>query len=449
MTAPAHVLVFRPIIPRLRGRGHEVEVTARDYAQTLELLELHGMEHTAFGRHGGASRLSKLRSLLSRSRAMRRFARKRGFDLAVAHGSNDLALSARRLRIPAVNMFDYEFATLQHNIGCRPARRVMTPDTIPPERLQPLRRRPRQAGPVPGPQGGVLPRRLQPDEGVLGRLGLDREKVIVVVRPPPDVSLYHRKSNPLFPQVLDAHRATTRTSRRSCCPAPTPSASTCARWSCPRWCVAEHAVDAQSLVALADLVVSAGGTMNREAVALGTPVYTTYGGRLGGVDEALIREHRLRPLTDPRGLELVKRDGDRRAAAARSGAAGRHDPRSRRMTPARSSVREQQQRASAPPAEAALPRAVRPGRPEPVQHHETLAERYARDGARGSPLREASTSPCARSTCRSQVPPAWCSPRCWWWWRCRSASPRAARCSTAGGVSAARAGSSRCSSSAR
>ena len=78
----------------------------------------------------------------------------------------------------------------------------------------------------------------------------------------------------------------------------------------PSVVLAEHAVDAQSLVALADLVVSAGGTMNREAVALGTPVYTTYGGRLGGVDEALIREHRLRPLTDPRGLELEKRNRD-------------------------------------------------------------------------------------------------------------------------------------------
>ena len=71
--------------------------------------------------------------------------------------------------------------------------------------------------------------------------------------------------------------------------------------------VPERAVEAQSLVALADLVVSAGGTMNREAAALGTPVYTTYGGRLGGVDEALIRSGRLRPLTDPRALELEKR----------------------------------------------------------------------------------------------------------------------------------------------
>jgi predicted glycosyltransferase len=70
----------------------------------------------------------------------------------------------------------------------------------------------------------------------------------------------------------------------------------------------EGAVDAQSLIALADLVVSAGGTMNREAAALGVPVYTTYGGRLGGVDEKLIREGRLKPLTDPRALELRKRD---------------------------------------------------------------------------------------------------------------------------------------------
>src|SRR5256885_3848770 len=158
MTAPAHVLVFRPIIPRLRELGHDVEVTARDYAQTLELLELHEIEHTAFGRHGGASRLSKLRSLLSRTRATRRFARKRGYDLAVGHGSNDLALAARRLRIPAVNMFDYEFATLQHNIGCRLARRVITPDTIPPERLARYGAGPGKLGQDPGlKEGDYLP----------------------------------------------------------------------------------------------------------------------------------------------------------------------------------------------------------------------------------------------------------------------------------------------------
>jgi uncharacterized protein len=306
MTAPAHVLVFRPLIPRFRDRGHDVEVTARDYAQTLELLELHGIEHTSFGRHGGPSRAGKLRSLLSRTRAMRRFGRKRGFELAVAHGSNDLALAARRLRVPAVNMFDYEFATLQHNIGCRPARRVITPDTIPPERLRRFGVGPEKLVQFPGLKEEYYLADFEPDEGVLDQLELDREKVIVVVRPPPDVSLYHRKSNPLFPQVL-THLGREPTVRAVVLPRTGAQREYVRGLDLPSVVLAEHAVDAQSLVALADLVVSAGGTMNREAVALGTPVYTTYGGRLGGVDEALIRERRLRPLTDPRGLELEKR----------------------------------------------------------------------------------------------------------------------------------------------
>ena len=98
----------------------------------------------------------------------------------------------------------------------------------------------------------------------------------------------------------------------------------------PSLIVPERAVDGQSLIALSDLVVSAGGTMNREAVALGIPVYTTYGGRLGGVDEWLIREGRLRPLVSAHGLELHKRDGTRGAPAARSAVPGRPHPRGRR-----------------------------------------------------------------------------------------------------------------------
>ena len=97
MTASAHVLVFRPLIQLLREQGDEVEITARDYAQTLELLELHGLEATVVGRHGGRSRLGKARSLASRLRALRKWARPRDFDLALAHGSHELTLTARRL----------------------------------------------------------------------------------------------------------------------------------------------------------------------------------------------------------------------------------------------------------------------------------------------------------------------------------------------------------------
>ena len=202
MTAPAHPVVFRPIIRLLRDAGHEVEVTARDYAQTIPLLQRMGIDHVAVGRHGGASRARKLRALAGRTWKMRRFAKGR-FDLAVAHGSNDLALAAASLRIPAVNTFDYEFAIQQHNIGCRLARRVMTPDAIPPERLERFGVGPGQARAVRRAQGGVLPVGLQPDPAALEELGVDREKIVVIVRPPPDVSLYHRKSNRLFPRVLE------------------------------------------------------------------------------------------------------------------------------------------------------------------------------------------------------------------------------------------------------
>src|SRR3954469_25915685 len=136
MTAPAHPVVFRPVIARLRAAGHDVHVTGRDYAQTLPLLERLGIPHTAIGRHGGASRTRKIGALASRTARMIAFGRRGGFDLAVAHGSNDLALAAAALRIPEVNAFDYEWATKQHQVGCRLARRVLTPDAIPPERLR-------------------------------------------------------------------------------------------------------------------------------------------------------------------------------------------------------------------------------------------------------------------------------------------------------------------------
>jgi predicted glycosyltransferase len=306
MTAPAHPLVFRPVIKRLREQGHEVEVTARDYSQTLELLQMLDIEHTSFGSHGGESRTRKVAALFTRARAMQKFAKGKQFDLAACHGSNDLPIAARRLGIPAVDMFDYEFAKYQHNVGCRLSNRVMTPDTIPPERLRRYGVDERKLAQYPGLKEEYYLADFEPDRAVLEQLGIDTQKVLVVLRPPPDVALYHRKSNPLFPQVV-RHLGTHEEVQAVVLPRTTAQKEYVRSLSLPSLILPDHAVDAQSLIAFADLVVSAGGTMNREAVALGTPVYTTYGGRLGGVDEALIRDGRLRPLTDPRALDLKKR----------------------------------------------------------------------------------------------------------------------------------------------
>jgi len=306
MSAPAHVLVLRPVIDRLRERGHTVEVTSRDYAQTQALLELHGMEHTPIGRHGGASRLSKAARLGARTTAMLGFGRGRSFDLALAHGSNDLAIAARLLGVPEANMHDYEYAVTQHRIGCRLAKRVMFPDSVPFERLRRFGVTPEKYFPYPGLKEEYYLHDFEPDSEALARLGVDTGRVVVIVRPPPDVSLYHRKSNPLFPKVLQ-RLGTDEGVHAVVLPRTGDQRELVGSLALPSLILPPGAVEAQSLVALADLVVSAGGTMNREAAALGTPVYTTYGGRLGGVDEALIRSGRLRPLTDPRAIELRKR----------------------------------------------------------------------------------------------------------------------------------------------
>jgi predicted glycosyltransferase len=306
VTNSPHVPFFRPLIARLEAQGHEVEVTAREYAQTLQLLELHGIAHHVVGPgHGGAGRLGKARSLVGRLVALRRFARGRRFDVAIAHGSHELALTARSLGVPSTTAFDYEYAWLQHQLGCRAATRVVVPEAIPLERLARLGAKPPKLLRYPGLKEEYYLADFEPDPEPLP--GLDPQRVLAVVRTPPEVSLYHRHGNPLFARVLERLGrdegaqavVLTRTAEQR---------AAVESLRLPSLVVPERAVDGQSLIARADLVVSAGGTMNREAVALGVPVYTTFGGRLGGVDEWLIREGRLRPLADAGALELRKRE---------------------------------------------------------------------------------------------------------------------------------------------
>jgi predicted glycosyltransferase len=312
-TASAHPLVFRPLVRLLEQDGHEVEITAREYAQTLQLIESHGMTATVIGHHGGRSSFGKARQMSGRLKALRRWAKGRAFDLALAHGSHELTMTARRLGIPSATTFDYEWAWLQHQLGCRAATRVVVPDSIPEERLARYAARPPKLQRYAGLKEEYYLADFEPNPSVLADWRIDPSRVLVVLRPPPDVSLYHRHSNPLFPLTLE-HLGRLEHVHAFVIPRTAEQRDYVRSLELPSVIVPAAAVDAQSLIAASDLVVSAGGTMNREAAALGVPVYTTYGGRLGGVDEELIRQGRLRPLTDPRALELHKRKpggGDR------------------------------------------------------------------------------------------------------------------------------------------
>jgi uncharacterized protein len=315
-TAAAHPLVLRPIIERLEAGGHEVEVTARRYGQTEGILERLGIPYTSVGEHGGASTLGKAGALAGRSARLGRWARGRGFGLALAHGSVDIALVSKALRVPLVQMNDYEHAGLQRRISFRAARLVLAPDAIPVEAMERCGASRDRLFRYPGLKEDYYLADFEADRAVLSELELELEGVLVVMRPPPETSEYHAQ-NPLYEAVLDR---LARESEATAVVVPRTEAQRerlRARGARPtgagsaRLVVPERAIDAQSLIAYADLVVSAGGTMNREAAALGTPVYTIFSGAMGAVDERLIAAGLLRPLADPEAIELAKMSRER------------------------------------------------------------------------------------------------------------------------------------------
>jgi len=304
---------MRPVIAALRARGAHVEVTARDFAQTLPLLERFGIDHTAVGAHAGRGLAGKALGLARRSAALGRWARGRRFDLALGHGSNDVTVAAAALGVPSATMFDYEWARAQHTVNCRLARAVVVPDAIPVQRLDRYGARGKIHA-YPGLKEEYYLADFEPGSAVLADLGLRADRPLAVVRTPPALSLYHRFENPLFARVLERLAAAPGV-QAVVFPRTVQQRAELSRT--PGFVVPERAVDAQSLIAHADVVISAGGTMNREAVALGTPVYTIFEGRLGAVDEALLAQGRLRRLQDAGDLDLARRASPHRTERVR------------------------------------------------------------------------------------------------------------------------------------
>jgi uncharacterized protein len=306
LTNTAHVLVLRPLVELLERNGHEVTLTARPLSHTVELLADWGHPHVVLGRYGGGRRAGKALAAADRVARLTRFGRRRGFDCAIAHGSTDLPAACRVLGIPNTTMLDYEWATLQHHVNCRLATRVLAPDAIPPDRLARYGARPPKLVPYPGLKEEYYLAGFEPDPRVLDDLGIDPNRVLCVVRTAPSYAMYLRGSpDALLPSVLSrVDEADVQTVVLARTPE---QAHSVAALGLDRLIVPRRAVDGRSLVAFADVLVSGGGTMNREAAVLGTPAWSIFEGRLGAVDEMLIREGRLHLLRDPAEIRLEKK----------------------------------------------------------------------------------------------------------------------------------------------
>lgn len=287
-----HVPLFLPIIAGLEKQGYQVFLTARDSYQVCELLHLHNLSCRVVGKHYGKKWILKLLGTALRALQLLPLAIREGPDLAVSHTSRAQVLVASMLGIPTVVMFDYEFVT---STGFLHPSWVFVPDVIPQERVS---QNPGHLLRYPGLKEDVYVPRFKPDPNFRSQLGIRQDQIVVTVRPPATEAHYH---NPESEQFFDASlRFLLEQSGVRVVLLPrnqTQSSLLHSLWGEAikeeRILIPGQAIDGLNLIWNSDLVISGGGTMNREAAALGVPVYSIFRGRIGAVDQGLAKTGRL------------------------------------------------------------------------------------------------------------------------------------------------------------
>jgi predicted glycosyltransferase len=301
-----HVPFFHALIPEFTARGHSVEITARDFAQTVELAAKAGLMAHVLGGHGGGSIAGKAGNLLGRASALRKWARGRGVDLAVSHNSYAQIAAAAALGIKSVTLMDYEHQPANH-FAFRTASRVIVPTAFPAADLNKYGASTRKVRRYHGTKEDVYLADFAPGTAfaeTLRKLNIASDDVLVVARPPAREALYHRFENELFDKLIEHLNAQPATKiillPRSKTQREEYEGRALASLMIPR-----EALDGANLIAAADLVVSAGGTMNREAAALGVPAISVYAGKWAAIDEELIREGRLQRISSREEIERL------------------------------------------------------------------------------------------------------------------------------------------------
>jgi predicted glycosyltransferase len=303
LATPPQVLFFRPIIAEMETRGHEVVITVRDFSQTVSLATQLGYEHTTIGRHGGNSLAGKGLGILRRAMGLVAFARGKRFSLAVSHNSYAQALAAAAMRLPLVTLMDYEHQPANH-IAFRLARKVIVPEPFPDEALRRYGAPERRVKRFPGVKEDIYLADFAPEPGFLEKLGIPPEKIVVTLRPPATMATYHNFENPLFEKVVD-YLVSNPDVYIVFLPRVSQQADDLATRARDNIMVPREAVDGPNLIYHSDLVISGGGTMNREAAVLGTPAYTIFKGEMAAVDRYLIESGRMTLIDGPEDIANI------------------------------------------------------------------------------------------------------------------------------------------------
>ena len=292
-----HVPFFRTLIDRFVDHGHEVNVTARDFAETIPLAKAANLSIEVIGEHAGPQVSAKAGNLMSRAWSLASWARKQKFDRAVSHNSYAQILAARVLGIECVTLMDYEYQPANH-LAFRFSSRIIVPASFPASRLRRYGAGSRRVRRYEGTKEDVYLAAFEPDPAFtseLSGLGIATDNILVLVRPPAHDALYHRFQNTLFDEVLNSLLSNSSV-RVVLLPRNESQRAEYSSRSEGNLIIPTAPLDGPNLIAASDLVISAGGTINREAAALGVPVASIYAGKWAAVDEQLLREGRLRRI---------------------------------------------------------------------------------------------------------------------------------------------------------
>jgi predicted glycosyltransferase len=298
-----HVPFFAPIIEELKQRGYRIRLTARDAFQVKELVELYHFDCKCIGHHYGKHKLLKLFGVLIRALQLLPLMVRNRPDLAVAHGSRAQLTLATALRIPTLHIGDYEHATGWAII--HPSW-VLVPEVIPAEGIQEPEDRILR---YPGIKEDVYVPQFKPDPLIRRQLHLSDDDIVVTVRPPASEAHYHNPlSDVLFSATVEFLRENPRVKivllPRNQRQADAIQVTWPQLFDSGRMIIPSHVVDGLNLIWYSDLVISGGGTMNREAAALGVPVYSIFRGKTGAVDRYLSANGRLVMIETPADLPL-------------------------------------------------------------------------------------------------------------------------------------------------
>ncbi len=306
-----HVPFFRSLAKEFVRRGHDLVVTARDFAETIQLAEAAGFEPQVIGGHGGGKLSRKAGNLIQRGMSLARWARSQDLQLAVSHNSYSQILAARALSLKTVTLMDYEHQPANH-LAFRLASRIIVPHAFPEAALVRFGASPAKVRRYEGIKEDVYLADFQSDpkfESELRELGVNSEDILVTVRPPASEALYHRFENDLFDQLLE-RLSTTPSVKIILLPRGDAQRQAYGQRAGGKIIVPPHPLDGGNLIAHSDLVISAGGTMNREAAALGIPAASIYLGDWAAIDEQLVNDGRLQRIStaaDVRELPVKKK----------------------------------------------------------------------------------------------------------------------------------------------